>query len=113
MSGVVHPSWLEVLTDPIRLDVVFALSSLGAGSAGEVARCCHATERTVKRHLDTLVSLGLARESRFTDGERPGRPPTRFILDEKVRSRVTALFVLLKHPLVPSSIRIPESAQDR
>ncbi|MDX6635468.1 MAG: Helix-turn-helix domain [Solirubrobacterales bacterium] len=102
VNGAVHSTWLEVLTDPVRLDVLFALSETGAGSAGEVARRCHATERTVKRHLDALVALGLAHESREGSGsERLGRPPTRFILDGMVRERARAMFALLSQPLAP------------
>lgn len=99
----IHPSWHEILTDPVRLDVLLALSLSGSGSAGEVARSCHAGERAVKRHLHALVTLGLVRETRpGSDGERPGRPPTRYILDGAVRERVTHLFALLKQPLQPS-----------
>ena len=74
MNGAVHSTWLEVLTDPVRVDVLSALSKTGSGSASEIARRCHATERTVKRHLDSLVALGLAHESREGSGsERLGR----------------------------------------
>lgn len=114
MDSSIHPTWLEVLTDPVRLDVLFALSSHGSGSAAEIAACCHAGERTVKRHLHALVALGLAREARVGSGsERPGRPPTRFILDGVVRERAKALFALLIQPLTPSSLQAPGSAADR
>lgn len=103
VSNTVHPTWLEVLADPVRLDVLFALSATGAGSAGEVARRCHASERTVKRHLEALVALGLVRRSRGeSNSERPGRPPTRFILDGAVRERAEAMFALLSQPPGPS-----------
>jgi predicted ArsR family transcriptional regulator len=99
-----HPNWLEIITDPVRLDVLFALSPTGAGSVSQIARRCHASERTVRRHLDALVALGFVRESPPDRGsERPGRPPTRFILDGLVRDRVMALFDLLSQPLAPWS----------
>jgi predicted ArsR family transcriptional regulator len=102
MSDRVHPSWLDVLTDPVRLDVLLALSSLRAGSAAEVARMCHASERTVKRHLDVLVTLGLAKEGTPRGDERYGRPPRRFVLDAAVRERTDALVELLSKPLSPA-----------
>lgn len=114
MTGKIHPTWLEVLADPVRLDVLVALSSAGSGSVSEIAQCCHAGERTVRRHLDALAALGLARQSLVgSGGERPGRPPTRFIIDERVRGRVMALFALVRQPLAPSSIRAPENAPGR
>jgi|GEM_PF-5229115 len=102
-NNTVHPTWLEVLSDPVRCDILFALSLTGAGSAGEVAQRCHASERTVKRHLDALVALGLARRSRGeSDIERSGRPPVRFILDGAVRERARAMLALLSQPLGPA-----------
>lgn len=102
MDSAIDPSWIEVLTDPVRLDVLFALGVAGSGTASEVATGCHATEQTVKRHLDALVALGLARESKEgTGSERLGRPPTRFVLDGMVRERTKAMFALLSQPLAP------------
>lgn len=103
MDGRIHPSWHEVMTDAVRLDVLFALTSVGSGSAGEIAQCCHASERTVKRHLQALVALGVARVGASgRDGERPGRPPTRYVIDGAVRKRAERLFQLLNQPFAPS-----------
>jgi predicted ArsR family transcriptional regulator len=100
----VHSTWLEVLTDPIRLRVMLALSTTGKGSAAELAQSCHASERTVKRHLDALLALGLIRQLRNEPGsDRRGRPPTRFILDSAVRDDAREVFSLLSQPLGPSS----------
>ena len=114
MDERIDPSWLEILTDPIRLDVLFALSSTGSGSTAEIAECCHASERTVRRHLDALVALGFAREAQHdAEAEKPGRPPARFILDGLVRDRVRTLFDLLGEPLASSPRRAPGNARDR
>jgi predicted ArsR family transcriptional regulator len=102
MADRVHPSWLDVLTDPVRLDVLLALSAARAGSAAEIACMCHASERTVKRHLDTLVVLGLARVGRPRGDERSGRTPRRFVLDAAVKERTDALVELLSKPLSPA-----------
>jgi predicted ArsR family transcriptional regulator len=92
-----------VLTDPVRLAVLMTLSTMGNGSAAEIAQRCHASERTVKRHLDALVALGIVRESRGESGsDRRGRPPARFILDATVRDRALEVFALLRQPLPPS-----------
>jgi predicted ArsR family transcriptional regulator len=103
MAITIHPTWLEVLADPIRLNVLLVLSTTGSGTAADIAGFCHASQRTVKRHLHALVALGLAREvGPESDGERRGRPPTRFILDNAVRERAEAMFTLLNQPLAPS-----------
>lgn len=99
----VHSTWLEVLVDPVRLNVLLALGDRGAGTAGEIAARCHASERTVKRHLEALVTLGVTRKAPAeSDGERPGRPPARFILDNAAREQARTLVALLSQPLGPS-----------
>lgn len=114
MDSRIDPSWMEVLTDPVRLDVLLALSTAGGGTAGEIAAECHATEPTVKRHLNAFVALGLAREARAVgDGEKPGRPPTRFILDARIRRRAEELFAVLRQPLSPSHRRTEQQRQPR
>ena len=103
-AGTVHPSWLAVLSDPVRLNLLRCLSEAqGPMTSGELAPEAHTSERTVRRHLDALVELGLAEErGGQSDGETPGRPAASFTLSSAVRQATLALFDLLSRPLGPS-----------
>jgi predicted ArsR family transcriptional regulator len=97
-----HPSWIEVLSDPVRLNLLFLLSTHGKATAAELAARSPASERTVRRHLDGLVALGLAVETQGkSDGETAGRPAGRYLLERRVRPRLARLFKVLEHPLGP------------
>jgi len=112
---LVHHTWLKLLASPVRVNVLFSLGALGSGSAADVAAHCHASERAVKRHLDSLVALGVAHELREENdnGERRGRPPTVFVLDSAVRGNARALRELLSQPPVPSLRSGPGTARGR
>ena len=101
-NNTVHPSWVGVLTDPVRLGILHAMCELGAATPLQLSTHCHTSDRTVRRHLEALVALGLAREQRGErDGLTPGRPASRFVLDGEAEERVAALFELLSEPLGP------------
>jgi DNA-binding transcriptional ArsR family regulator len=99
----VHRSWLDVLGDLTRVNLLFALASLGEASASELALLTHTSKQTLRRHLGAMVSLGLVHESRGeSDGLTPGRPAARFSLDPVARRRVTALSRVLEKPIEAS-----------
>ncbi len=99
-GGTVHASWLAVLSDPVRLNVLRCLCEMGTVTAAELAPRAHTSERAVRRHLDALVELGLADGRRGqSDGETPGRPAASYTLSAAARERVLALFELLSEPL--------------
>jgi DNA-binding transcriptional ArsR family regulator len=105
-----HWSWAAILTDPVRLAVLRALSELQSATIAELRCRCHASERTVRRHLEALGALGLVLEQPGErDGLSPGRPGRRFVLDAEVGTRVSALFELLREPLVttPPPAQLP------
>lgn len=92
----VDPSWLAVLSDPVRLSLLRCLCEVEAASAAELAPRAHTGERTARRHLEALVGLGLAEELEGrSDGETPGRPAASYALPGAVRERALALFELL------------------
>lgn len=100
--GMVHPSWLAVLSDPVRLNLLRCLGEVEMASAAQLAPRAHASERTLRRHLDTLVELGLAEEHRGeSDGETQGRPAAGYTLSALAREQTEALFDLLSRPLGP------------
>jgi len=100
----VHPSWLAVLSDPVRLNLLRCLCEAeGPMTSRELAPKAHTSERTVRRHLDALVELGLTEQrSGQSDGETPGRPATAFSLSSSAREALVTLFDLLRRPLGPS-----------
>ena len=111
-DGVVHASWLTVLSDPVRLNLLCCLCEVEAATAGELAPRAHIGERTTRRHLEALVGLGLTDERRGqSDGETPGRPAASYALSAAARQRVLALFELLRQPLEPA--RTPSPAPPR
>src|SRR5829696_8066713 len=104
MGREVHPSWIPVLTDPVRFPLLAALSEGAALTAHEMGRSCHISDRAVRRQLEGLIAVGLVQEHPGEpDGLTPGRPPSRFALEPAVRRKLAALFELLSEPLEPGS----------
>jgi predicted ArsR family transcriptional regulator len=100
IGGRIDPRWLGVLSDPVRLNLLRCLCEVQAVTTTELAPKAHTSERTVRRHLEALVGLGLAEEWRGeSDGETPGRPAARYALLPRVREQALALFELLSRPL--------------
>lgn len=101
--GRLHWSWAAVLSDPVRLSVLEGLCELETANATELGACCHASDRTLRRHLEALEELGLVREQPGErDGVTPGRPPSRFSVDARARERIRALLAVIREPLVPT-----------
>jgi predicted ArsR family transcriptional regulator len=97
-----HPSWLEVLGDPIRIRLLEGLVAAGEASAVELAAQINTSEPSLRRHLETMAALGLVVERPgMRDGLTPGRPASRFRLQPEVRERAIMLFSLTADPLVP------------
>ena len=86
------PSWLAVVADPIKLHIVSSLSRVDEATAADLASSGQASDQTLRRHLDALVSVGLIRENPGeSDGETPGRPAARFTLQPAVRKSVQSV----------------------
>lgn len=85
--------WLEVVADPVRLQILRRLSSVREATASELAARGPASYQTLRRHLEALEAFGVI-EARpgISDGETSGRPPTRFSLVPEVRASVRATF---------------------
>jgi len=96
----IHRSWLDVLGDPIRIRLLEQLAAGEEVSAAELSERVNAGEAALRRHLETMVALGLAVERRgASDGLSPGRPAARYRLLPDVRERVARLLALLEAPL--------------
>jgi DNA-binding transcriptional ArsR family regulator len=95
------PSWVAILTDPVRLSVVRALCRLQTATTAELKAFSHTSDPTLRRHLEALVALGLICElPGERDGASPGRPARRFSLDAEAAARLCTVFELLSEPLV-------------
>jgi predicted ArsR family transcriptional regulator len=85
--------WLEVIADPVRLSILRSLSEIPEATTAELATRGSASNQTLRRHLEALVALGVIEEHPpRSDGERPGRPATRFSLTLAVRESARSLF---------------------
>ena len=96
---VVDPTWTALFTDPIRLAIVRLLYRLDSADVRELAAATHTSNRTLRRHLDGLVALGLVHDAGAErDGVKLGRPAARFLLDPQAREDLTHLFAALQRP---------------
>lgn len=84
-----RPHWLDVVADPVRLQILRRLSEVDEATAAELAASSPASHQTLRRHLEALEASGVIRVRRgASDGERTGRPPARFSVPAEVRESV-------------------------
>ena len=85
--------WLDVVADPVRLQILRLLSCAEEATASELAAGSPASYQTLRRHLDALEASGVIRtRPGVSDGERTGRPAAHFSLNPEVRQSVSAAF---------------------
>lgn len=98
----IHPTWLPIFADPARLTTLALLHRCGIASVRDLATHAHTSTRTLRRHLDALVAVGVARAIQDENGQiRSGRPPTCYLVDPEVHGILDELFALLARPLRP------------
>lgn len=86
-----QPDWLEVVAEPVRLQVLRALCEVPEATAAELAERSPASYQTLRRHLDALEASGIiSARPGASDGEQRGRPAARFSLSPAVRESVRA-----------------------
>jgi predicted ArsR family transcriptional regulator len=108
LEGAIHHSWHELLSHPLRLEVVACMAVLGSAAASELAQHCGGERRSLRRQLEALVAAGLVHErAGASDGVTNGRPAARFFLDARTREGLIPLLRLLERPLEPWPRRIP------
>lgn len=87
--------WLQLIADPVRLEIVRALASISEATAADLADSSASSKPTLRRHLDALVSVGLVqRHCSESDGQTPGRPPVRFSLPAEVRTSIRTILAI-------------------
>jgi predicted ArsR family transcriptional regulator len=86
------PGWLAVVADPIKLHIVSALSEVEEATASDLADSGQASNQTLRRHLEALVTFGIIEMAPGqSDGETPGRPAARFTLPAATRESVQSI----------------------
>lgn len=84
-----QPDWLDVVADPVRLQILRTLSSVPEATASELTSGGLASHQTLRRHLEVLESSGvIVSRAGVSDGETSGRPAARFSLAPAVRESV-------------------------
>jgi predicted ArsR family transcriptional regulator len=88
-----RPHWLDVVADPVRLQILRSLSTMSDATTSELALHGPASYQTLRRHLEALEAVGVI-EARpgVSDGETGGRPAARFSLAPAVRESVCLAF---------------------
>jgi predicted ArsR family transcriptional regulator len=85
--------WLEVVADPVRLQILRTLSQVSDASASELADRSPASYQTLRRHLEALETFSVIEsQPGVSDGETSGRPAVRFRLAPAVRESIGSVF---------------------
>jgi predicted ArsR family transcriptional regulator len=86
-------NWLDVIADPVRLQILRSLSQVDEATASELALRSPASYQTLRRHLEALEAEGVIEtQPGVNDGTRTGRPAARFSLTPGIRESVCATF---------------------
>jgi len=92
-TGAGRHGWLDVVADPVRLQILRSLSDGGDATVAELLDRSPASGQTLRRHLEDLVAVGLIQERPGeSDGETPGRPAARFSLAAEICESVRSVF---------------------
>jgi predicted ArsR family transcriptional regulator len=85
--------WLDVVADPVRLQILRALAQVGEATVSELAARSPASYQTLRRHLDALEASGVIKaQPGVSGGATGGRPAARFSLTPDVRESVRSAF---------------------
>jgi len=80
--------WLEVIADPVRLQILRQLSRVEDATTSELASESPASYQTLRRHLEALEASGVIRVRAGVSGGGSGRPAARFSLAPRLRESV-------------------------
>ena len=100
--------WLQVVADPVRLEILGTLSGVRDASVAELLAAGSTSGQTLRRHLDDLVAVGVIEETPGeSDGTTPGRPAARFSLRPELRDSVHSVFSVLQRRSSLRSVAVP------
>jgi predicted ArsR family transcriptional regulator len=92
-SAVRRKGWLDVVAEPVRLQILRSLCKVPDATASELAARSPASYQTLRRHLEALEASGVVdAQPGVSDGETSGRPAMRFSLSPAVRESVCSAF---------------------
>lgn len=83
-----HSHWLEVIAEPVRLQILRKLSQVEDATISELASDGPASYQTLRRHLEALAAFGVIRAQAGVSEGESGRPAARFSLDPRLRESV-------------------------
>jgi predicted ArsR family transcriptional regulator len=83
-----HLHWLDVVADPVRLQILRKLSRVEDATTSELANDSPASYQTLRRHLEALQAFGVIRARAGVSEGESGRPAARFSLDPELRVSV-------------------------
>jgi predicted ArsR family transcriptional regulator len=83
-----HSNWLEVIADPVRLQILRKLSRVDAATTTQLASDSPASYQTLRRHLEALEAFGVIRVRAGVSEGATGRPAARFSLAPELRESV-------------------------
>jgi len=93
-TGQRRSHWLDVVADPVRLQILRVLSQVGDATTSELAANSPASYQTLRRHLEALEAFEvIVAQPGESDGATSGRPAARFSLKPEVRESVRLAFV--------------------
>lgn len=83
--------WLDLIADPVRLQILRSLNEVGEATASELAASSQTSYQTLRRRLEALQASGVIEvHPGKSDGETPGRPATRFSLTPAARESISS-----------------------
>jgi predicted ArsR family transcriptional regulator len=90
--------WLDVVADPVRLQILRSLSQVSEATTTELAASSPASYQTLRRHLEALEAFGvIVAQPGESDGATSGRPAARFSLMPDVRESIRSAFGPPRH----------------
>lgn len=100
--------WLDVVADPVRLQILRVLSQVADATVAELAAHSAASYQTLRRHLEALETCGvICEQPGVSDGETSGRPAARFSLSPDVRESVRSATGASTSTTFPASPSLP------
>lgn len=81
-------AWIQGIADPVRLTLLHALMRTGPATVTELAEHSGSSDATIRRHLVSMVALGIVSETPQNADGSSGRPAVEYELPSAVRMSV-------------------------
>jgi len=84
-------AWIQGVADPVRLTLVHTLALSGPATVAQLAACIDSSHATIRRHLGSMVALGIISQMQQDADGSSGRPAVEYELPSAVRSSVSGV----------------------